>query len=205
MRSEKFKKGDFAVTKVMLDLQSKGYGIFIPVGEQWPFDLVVYKESEHKFMRLQVKYLGYRKKEFSGKVKYGKDSFDYYAGYIPELDVIVYPSIKFSGRSVTIKVPKSGNNFFWYEDFLDFTDEAKYKTCKDFGLKGTRQSSSAVLKLRKVVRPSKEELEKMVWEKTCTQIAKQFAVSDNAVAKWCKRYDIVKPGRGYWQKLLQSK
>ncbi|HEY9800809.1 MAG TPA: hypothetical protein V6D25_10660 [Leptolyngbyaceae cyanobacterium] len=53
---------------------------------------------------------------------------------------------------------------------------------------------------RKVVRPSKEELEKLVWEKPTAQISKDFGVSDKAVEKWCRTYGIDKPPRGYWAK-----
>lgn len=49
-------------------------------------------------------------------------------------------------------------------------------------------------------RPSKEELEKMVWNKPTTEIAKQFKISDSAISKWCKSYRISKPPRGYWSK-----
>lgn len=42
--------------------------------------------------------------------------------------------------------------------------------------------------LRKCVWPNKEELEKLVWEKPTREIAKDFGVSDNAVAKWCRKY-----------------
>lgn len=54
---------------------------------------------------------------------------------------------------------------------------------------------------RKVKRPLKEELEKLIWEKPTTTIAKEFGVSDQAVAKWCRLYNIKKPPRGYWSKL----
>lgn len=53
---------------------------------------------------------------------------------------------------------------------------------------------------RKVDRPSKEELSKMVWEKPTTAIAADYGVSDKAVEKWCKSYEISKPPRGYWAK-----
>lgn len=53
---------------------------------------------------------------------------------------------------------------------------------------------------RKVERPSKEDLQKLVWEKPTTHIARDFGVSDKAVEKWCKAYDIEKPSRGYWAK-----
>lgn len=54
------------------------------------------------------------------------------------------------------------------------------------------------LKLRRVERPSKEELSKLLWEKPTTQIALDFGVSDSAVGKWAKSYEINKPPRGYW-------
>lgn len=53
-------------------------------------------------------------------------------------------------------------------------------------------------KTRKVVRPTKEELLKLVWEKPTTHIAKDFGVSDRAIGKWCEWYKITKPPRGYW-------
>ena len=54
---------------------------------------------------------------------------------------------------------------------------------------------------RKVDRPSKEELEKLLWEKPPTEIAKDFGVSDTCIIKWAKAYEIPKPTKGYWQKL----
>ena len=53
---------------------------------------------------------------------------------------------------------------------------------------------------RKISRPSKEDLEKIIWEKPTTKIAEDFGVSDKAVEKWCKSYKISKPPRGYWTK-----
>ena len=57
---------------------------------------------------------------------------------------------------------------------------------------------------RKVERPSKEVLEKLLWEKPTLQIAKDFGVSDKAVEKWAKTYNLNKPSRGYWAKLLSK-
>lgn len=56
---------------------------------------------------------------------------------------------------------------------------------------------------RKVERPSREELFKLIWSKPTTLIAKDFGVSDKAVEKWCKSYGIEKPARGYWTKQKQ--
>lgn len=49
--------------------------------------------------------------------------------------------------------------------------------------------------------PSKEELEKLVWEMPTANVAKIFGVSDKAIEKRCKILHIDKPPRGYWQKL----
>lgn len=53
---------------------------------------------------------------------------------------------------------------------------------------------------RKVSHPSKEELEKMLWDKPTTKIAEIYGVSDKAVEKWSKNYGLTKPSRGYWSK-----
>ncbi len=52
----------------------------------------------------------------------------------------------------------------------------------------------------RAVRPSKEELHTMLWEKPTTEVAKEFGVSDVSIAKWAKAYEIEKPPRGYWAK-----
>ena len=49
--------------------------------------------------------------------------------------------------------------------------------------------------------PNKETLQRMVNEMPVTAIAKQLGVSDNAVARECRKHGIVKPGRGEWAKL----
>ena len=57
---------------------------------------------------------------------------------------------------------------------------------------------------RKVERPSKEELQKLIWEIPTIHVAKKFGVSDKAIEKWCKAYEIDKPPRGYWTKLKKK-
>lgn len=58
---------------------------------------------------------------------------------------------------------------------------------------------------RKVERPTKEELEKIVWEQPSTKIGITYGVSSKAIEKWCKSYDIEKPPRGYWTKKQHGK
>jgi hypothetical protein len=54
--------------------------------------------------------------------------------------------------------------------------------------------------IRKVERPSKDDLSVLVWTIPTNKIAKQYGVTDKAIEKWCKYYKISKPPRGYWQK-----
>lgn len=64
----------------------------------------------------------------------------------------------------------------------------------------------ANIKLRKVSRPSKDELKKLLKEKPKTEIGKIFGVSDNTIKNWCKYYDLNIPDmRGYWTKLKHNK
>lgn len=53
---------------------------------------------------------------------------------------------------------------------------------------------------RKVERPDRDELYKLVWRTPTECLAKSLGVSGAAIAKWCKIYNISKPPRGYWSK-----
>jgi len=65
----------------------------------------------------------------------------------------------------------------------------------------TQYNSTSREFTRKVIRPSKETLEKEILEVPMTHLGKKYGVSDNAVRKWCKSYGInVSNGRGYWSK-----
>lgn len=57
---------------------------------------------------------------------------------------------------------------------------------------------------KRYTHPSKEELEKLVWSKPTTQVAKDFGVSDKAIEKLCKKLDVEKPPRGYWAKIEEG-
>ncbi len=47
---------------------------------------------------------------------------------------------------------------------------------------------------------SRNQLYDLVWSKPVVQIAKDFGISDVAIAKICKKLKIPKPGLGYWAK-----
>lgn len=52
---------------------------------------------------------------------------------------------------------------------------------------------------RRCERPSKKELEDLVWSYPMTKLGELYGVSNNAVKKWCKQYEITNlPPRGYF-------
>lgn len=52
--------------------------------------------------------------------------------------------------------------------------------------------------------PSPDKLAKQVWEMPATKLAKLYNVSDRTIGKWCTKFGITKPGRGYWAKQQSS-
>jgi hypothetical protein len=47
---------------------------------------------------------------------------------------------------------------------------------------------------------NREQLYEKVWDQPVTKVAKEFGVSDVAIAKVCRKLNIPLPGRGYWAK-----
>lgn len=203
-------KGDVAAAKAIADLVAQGYSVWVPVvTEHAPFDLIAYKDG--KCYRIQAKYstdnfvsnkTTWADKNGNHYRKYKPDDFDFYAVYLPDIDRVVYPSIKFGGCCIRTTPPKSPKLFYWWEDFTEFTETAPKRSYKEFGVDLTTRkvNPDSRIHTRKVERPFKEELEKLVWEKPTAQIARELGVSDKAVEKWCKAYGIEKPPRGYWVK-----
>ena len=198
-------KANIAQSKVCADLLIKGHLPFVPTGEYYtPFDLLVVTKNK-RYLKLQVKYITDGKVPngtaggYNGSKSYKDGDFEYYAIYLPTVDAVIYPSFKFKGCVIATKPRKSATEFWWYKDFLDFTDTVQKRSYKEFNitLKG---NTTPRIGRRKCIHPSKEELEKMLWMKPTTQIAQERGVSDNAVARWAKEYGIDKPPRGYWMK-----
>ncbi|WP_394825002.1 hypothetical protein [Pendulispora albinea] len=52
-----------------------------------------------------------------------------------------------------------------------------------------------------LVRLTREELFDLVWSTPMSRLADRFGVSDVALSKTCRRYDVPTPGRGYWAQL----
>lgn len=46
--------------------------------------------------------------------------------------------------------------------------------------------------------PSKEELEKLVWEKPIYHVSKELKTTNDTIKKWCDKLEIKLPPCGYW-------
>jgi hypothetical protein len=53
---------------------------------------------------------------------------------------------------------------------------------------------------RKYDHPNKETLTQMVWSEPTSKVAMKLGVSDKAIEKLCKKFEVEKPPRGYWMK-----
>jgi hypothetical protein len=51
---------------------------------------------------------------------------------------------------------------------------------------------------------SREELYRLVWSKPTRNVAREFGISDVGVGKICKRLNVQKPPRGYWQRIASG-
>ncbi len=102
-------------------------------------------------------------------------------GYVEKLNYKWKPQEK---KELIVKTCPICNNIFK-------TMRTKTKYCSN---------KCSTFSYRKVMRPAKEELQELLWSIPTSCVAKQFNISDNAVAKWAKSYGLSKPPRGYWSK-----
>jgi hypothetical protein len=58
----------------------------------------------------------------------------------------------------------------------------------------TPEARAAALRYR----ISREQLYEEVWAEPIIKVAERYGVSDVAVAKWCRKLNVPRPGRGYW-------
>lgn len=67
------------------------------------------------------------------------------------------------------------------------------KTCIDCGKEisyGATRCVDCYKEINKRKKPSKEELNKLIHEKSFVEIGRMYNVSDNAIRKWCKLYGL---------------
>src|SRR5277367_602707 len=114
------RKATIAQTKAIAKLSVLDFDIFIPIGDHLPFDFIAYKDN--KSYRIQSKYTSdgalnkntyWYSKNTRGQKSYLENDFDYYAAYLPSIDIVIFPSIKFGGCTIASKVSNSATPFYW--------------------------------------------------------------------------------------------
>ena len=110
----------------------------------------------------------------------------------------------FAGKNIQIKMKTIKNKKIktvFLKPKFDFCCDCKNPTNNRIRCR----KCSRLLVPSKIEWPIKEVLEKMVWEKPSSLVAKELGVSDVAISKRCKKLEIKKPERGYWEKIHHNK
>lgn len=203
-------KGNIAETVVMLDLQKKGYIVFITTCEYSPIDIVAVNAHSGDTLRIQVKYratthvipdsCNWSDKNGKHSIKINPNKIDYFAMVAgTEFNQIYYVKPSFMGKSVRTVLPKTTMPYYWWEDFKIGCNPNKRQT-KIADLRPSNRNRP-LPSIRKTIRPTREELVQMVWDRPILQLSKELGVSDVAIKKWCVKMGVPVPGRGYWRKI----
>ena len=149
---------------------------------------------------------------------YNNKQIDYFAIFYNE-QVYILPITEVEGKqTITLRFspPSNGQtNYHKADDYKiekffsksnNFIDNRqitnlenvnnKQLFCKECGTEITRKSSSGLCPncyaktQRQVDRPSREELKKEIKNTSFLQLGKKYGVSDNAIRKWCKAYNL---------------
>lgn len=108
-------------------------------------------------------------------------------------------------KKLTAKSIKKTNSILEPKERKSRTKKEYFCSCgKKIFRKSTRCKKCFILhdktipRKTKIVWPTPEEMQKMIWEKPTIHLSKEMGVSDVAIAKFCKKYSILKPPTGYW-------
>ena len=161
-------KGDLAQAKIILELIKMGYDVYTPLSDHPKADLVA--KNKDGIISIQCKYSSngiIRNYTTCNKkqIKYSKGDFDFFAVYLPSIEVIVYSPIELGSITINTKIPNTYGNFWWYEDFLTIKNSGhKQKSLEDFKI---NRSPKINLEARKKW-PTEEELKELIEEMPMT-------------------------------------
>lgn len=197
--NETNRKGSLALSKVCSKLLEYGHEIFIPFSEHSKVDLI--SIHNNKCLKFQVKHsnngtISNHSIIKNKSVQYTSTDIDYIAAFLSEKDVVIFIPIYLIEGKDTISIRynlKHNRKCWWYEDFLNLESNIYTKELRQATIKNN-------IVCKNENRPSKEELEVLINQLPVSTIAKKYNVSDKAVLKWCKKFQIKTKGRGFWSK-----
>lgn len=211
MLSENLIKGQIIELKVQEELLRYGFDVSVPTYNASKYDLIA--DTGQEILKIQVKKsIATSNSSFTfscttqnvkssskSKHKYTKEEIDYFATVWN--DKVYFVPVEETSMSKTIKFNDSqylaSNIFSMYERLSDeelynHSSSGKYH-CEDCGCEisyGAIKCLSCRNKIKSQNIPSRDELKKLIRTTPFTVIGKQFGVSDNAVRKWCDKYNL---------------
>ena len=210
MLSENLIKGQIIELKVQIELLRYGFDISVPSYNASKYDLIV--DTGKELLKIQVKKS--RSKSLTSftfdcysqnvggavrnKHKYTADEVDYFATVwedkvylIPIDETSMTKTIQFSNQEYLAENVLSSYKRLTDEEL--YNQSIKKNSCEDCGCSistGAKRCVFCQNKAKSKNIPSKEELKQLIRTIPFTQIGKQFNVSDNAVRKWCDKYNL---------------
>lgn len=211
MLNENLIKGQIIELKVQEELLRYGFDISIPSYNASKYDLIV--DTGRELLRIQIKKsISNSNSSFSfpcttqnvrsstkAKHKYTNEEIDYFATVwkdkvylIPVDETSLIKTIKFDDDTYLISNILSGYERLADEELYNSSHTGKYY-CEDCGCEisyGAIKCLSCRNKEKSKNIPERFVLKQLIREIPFTQIGKQFGVSDNAVRKWCDKYNL---------------
>lgn len=231
MLTETLIKGQLVELLVQAELIRYGFDISIPNYNASRYDLIA--DTGEQLLRIQIKKsLGKNEGSFSfdgfsqnvrasenkAKRKYTKEEIDYFATvwknktYLIPVEEVSYSKTLYENDETYLAKNVLRKFHRLSDDELYNYSEKKKGKCLKCGAE--IQSASTLcrkcknLSERKVERPNREELKKLIYENSFSALGRKFGVSDNAIRKWCaqeklpyKRADIRKYSLEDWNKI----
>ena len=211
MLNENLIKGQIIELKVQEELLRYGFDISIPSYNASKYDLIA--DTGKELLKIQVKKsISESNSSFTfkcttqnvksstgAKHKYTKDEVDYFATVWKD-KVYLIPLEETS----TMKTIKFNDNTYLAENILSayerLSDDELYNSshsgkfyCEDCGCEisyGAVKCLPCRNKERGKNIPEREELKALIRNTPFTKIGLQFGVSDNAIRKWCDKYNL---------------
>ena len=199
---DKTKQGDLGEARAVYEFVRLGYVVSKPMQVHVPYDLIVDKEGV--LYRVQVK--------TSGRIVHQTtNTFEVYLETSGG-NTTSNNRKHFDPSLVDLVFVLTSDDRCWIIPTSEITSKTTIKVgtprYDEFQIAGDRRCrgrevvvKSTVIDRRKKTPPfAKEELARLLWEMPTTDIAKQYNLSDNGVARWASKWNLDKPPRGYWSK-----
>lgn len=211
MLNDNLIKGQIIELKVQEELLRYGFDISIPSYNASKYDLIA--DTGKELLKIQVKKsISKSNSSFSFncttqnvksstgcKHKYTKDEVDYFATVwkdkvylIPIDETSVSKAIKFDDETYLASNILSGYNRLSDEELYNSSQNGK-NYCEVCGCEISYEAKRCIgcrnLEQNQHI-PSRDQLKEMIRTTPFTAIGKQYYVSDNAVRKWCDKYNL---------------